>query len=45
MRRCQCHPDCPQVVTSRNPLARYHPLCRAFAVKIRAAQDDRCRAD
>lgn len=37
MRRCQCCPTCPRFITSRAVSAKYHPLCRAFAAKVRAA--------
>ena len=40
MRRCRCSLGCPRRVTSRNPLAKYHPLCRAFADKLRAYYRD-----
>lgn len=36
MRRCQCHSRCPRLITSRNPLAKYSPLCRRFAGEWRA---------
>lgn len=39
-RRCQCHADCPRPITSRDPKAKYHPLCRSFAAKVREATEE-----
>jgi len=36
MRRCQCYSGCPRFITSRDPKAKYHPFCRAFAWQWRA---------
>lgn len=45
MRPCQCCPDCPRFITSRDPNAKYHPLCRTLAAKIRAALRANCERE